>query len=189
MDRVRLVVKGISGSNNKPEIYVLILGEQGEGHVFPVIMGFYEAQSIAFCLENSISKRPFIHDLFFELSRSCNIEILEVFINDFRNSSFFSEILCFNGKKYIKFNARLSDAVALALRFKCPIFTTKEVLSMVGVNISQDNNNPLGHLSLEELLSKLNEAVRNENYEMAITLRNEIKRRKQATNLNINNLL
>jgi bifunctional DNase/RNase len=179
MDRIRLVVKGISGSNDKPEIYVLILGEPGESYVFPVVLGFYEAQSIAFCLENSTSKRPFIHDLFFELSRSCSIEILEVFISDFRNSTFFSEILCFNGKKYIKFNARLSDAVALALRFKCPIFTTKEVLSMVGVNISSDLSNPLGQFSLEELLNKLNEAVKIENYEMAITLRNEIKKRKQ----------
>jgi bifunctional DNase/RNase len=178
MDKVRLTVKGISGSQDKPEIYVLILGEQGETLVFPVVLGFYEAQSIAFCLENSTSKRPFIHDVFFELSRMYNIEILEVFIKNFQGTAFDAELLCFDGKKYIKFDARLSDAVALSLRFKCPIFTTKEVLAMVGVNISTDCNNPLGQFSLEELWNKLNEAVKVENYEMAITIRNEIRSRK-----------
>jgi bifunctional DNase/RNase len=178
MDKVRLVVKGISGSRDKPEIYVLILGEQGEQHVFPVVLGFYEAQSIAFCLENSISKRPFIHDVFFELSQLYNIEILEVFIKNFHSSGFDAEILCFDGKQYVRFDMRLSDAVALALRFKCPIFTTKKVLAMVGVNISIDSSNPLGQLSLEELWNKLNETVKNENYEMAITIRNEIRNRK-----------
>ncbi|MDR1341492.1 MAG: bifunctional nuclease family protein [Prevotellaceae bacterium] len=178
MDRRRLVVKGISGSQDKPEIYVMILGEQGENSVFPVVLGFYEAQSIAFCLENSTSKRPFIHDLFFDLARLSNIEVLEVFVKDFKDSSFHAEILCFDGKKYTKFDARLSDAVALALRFKCPIFTSKEVLAMVGVNILHDSNNPLEQFSMEELLSKLDEMVKNENYEMAISLRNEIRKRK-----------
>ncbi|MDR1593950.1 MAG: bifunctional nuclease family protein [Prevotellaceae bacterium] len=178
MDRIRLVVKGISGSKDKPEIYVLILGEQGENHVFPVVLGFYEAQSIAFCLENSISNRPFIHDAFFELARLCNVEVLEVFIKDFQDSSFCVEILCFNGKKYTMFDMRLSDAVALSLRFKCPIFATKEVLAMVGVNVSTDCNNPLGQFSMEELLNKLDEAVKIENYEIAITIRNEIRSRK-----------
>jgi bifunctional DNase/RNase len=179
MDRIRLVVKGISGYQDKPEIYVLILGEQGENYVFPVVLGFYEAQSIAFCLENSTSKRPFIHDLFFELARLNNIEILEVFIKDFKDSSFYAEILCFNGKKYTKLDARLSDAVALALRFKCPIFTTRKVLAIVGVNILHDSNNPLEQFSMEELWCKLDETVKSENYEMAITLRNEIRRRNQ----------
>ncbi|MDR1169873.1 MAG: bifunctional nuclease family protein [Prevotellaceae bacterium] len=178
MDKVRLVVKGISGNRDKPEIYVLILGEQGENHVFPVVLGFYEAQSIAFCLENSVSRHPFIHDLFFELARLCNTEILEVFIKDFRESSFYAEILCFNGKTYTSFNLRLSDAVALSLRFKCPIFTTKEVLDMVGVKVSQNNSTLLGQFSMEELLNKLNDAVQIEDYEMAITIRNEIRSRK-----------
>jgi bifunctional DNase/RNase len=178
MDKIRLVVKGISGSQDKPEIYVLMLGEWGENHVFPVVVGFYEAQSIAFCLENSTSKRPFIHDIFFDLFRLYNIEILEVFIKNFKKPNFEVEILCFDGKKYIKFDARLSDAVALALRFKCPIFTTKEVLTMVGVNVSTDCNNPLGQFSMEELLNKLDKAVKNENYEIAITIRNEIRSRK-----------
>jgi bifunctional DNase/RNase len=178
MDRIRLVVKGISGSHEKPEIYILILGEQGGNHVFPVVLGFYEAQSIAFYLEQTVPARPFIHDLFFELSRSCSVEILEVFIKDFRDSNFSAEILCFNGKQYMKLESRLSDAVALALRFKCPIFTTEKVLSVVGVNTSHDNDSPLGQFSLEELWNKLNESVENENYEMAITLRNEIRNRK-----------
>jgi bifunctional DNase/RNase len=178
MDKIRLTVKGISGNHDKPEIYVLILGEQGENHVFPVVLGFYEAQSIAFCLEKSTSKRPFIHDVFFELSHLYNIEILEVFIKDFQEPRFYVEILCFDGKKYTRFDIRLPDAVALALRFKCPIFTTKEVLAMVGVNISSDCNNPLGQFSLEELWNKLNETLKDENYEMAITIRNEIRSRK-----------
>jgi bifunctional DNase/RNase len=178
MDKIRLVVKGISGSKDKPEIYVLILGEQGENRVFPVVLGFYEAQSIAFCLENSTSKRPFIHDVFFELLSLYNIEILEVLIKNMQKSSFDAEILCFDGKQYIKFDARLSDAVALALRFKCPIFATKKVLTMVGVNVSTDSNNPLEQFSMEELLNKLNEAVKDENYEVAITIRNEIRSRK-----------
>jgi bifunctional DNase/RNase len=178
MNKIRLVVKGISGSRDKSEIYILILGEQGGTHVFPVVLGFYEAQSIAFYLENSIPERPFVHDVFFELSRSCNVEILEIFIKDFRDSNFSAEILCFNGQKYTRLDARLSDAIALALRFKCPIFTTQEVLAMVGVNTSPDNDNPLGQFSVEELWNKLNESVKNENYEMAITLRNEIRNRK-----------
>jgi bifunctional DNase/RNase len=181
MDKIRLVVKGISGSQDKPEIYVLILGEFGEwseNNVFPVVVGFYEAQSIAFCLENSASKRPFIHDVFFDLAQLCNIEILEVFIKNFQKPNFEVEILCFDGKNDIKFETRLSDAIALALRFKCPIFTTKEVLTMIGVNVSTDCNNPLSQFSMEELLDKLDKAVKNENYEIAITIRNEIRSRK-----------
>ncbi|MDR3246871.1 MAG: bifunctional nuclease family protein [Prevotellaceae bacterium] len=177
MEKIRLVVRGISGSSDKPEIYVLMLGEQGGSKVFPVILSFYEAQSIAFCLEKSIPDRPFVHDLFFELAKICNIEILEVFITDIQGANFSVEILCFDGKKYIKFDSRLSDAISLALRFKCPVFTTKEVLAAMGMNILLDSNNPLGQFSVEELLDKLNEAVKIENYEMAITLRNEIKRR------------
>jgi bifunctional DNase/RNase len=178
MDKIRLAVKGISGSLDKPEIYILVLGEQGESRVFPVVLGFYEAQSIAFCLENSVSERPFIHDVFFKLSYLYNIEILEVFIKNFREPRFYAEILCFDGKKYTRFDIRLPDAVALALRFKCPIFTTREVLAAVGVNVSSDSNNPLGQFSIEELWDKLNKAVKDENYEMAITIRNEIRSRK-----------
>jgi bifunctional DNase/RNase len=178
MDKIRLVVKGISGSSDKPEIYVLMLGEQGGDNVFPVVLSFYEAQSIAFCLEKSVPDRPFVHDLFFELAKTCNIEILEVFISNFQDSTFLVEILCFDGKKYVKFDSRLADAIALSLRFKCPVFATKEVLAMVSVNIVLDSNNPLGHFSVEELLEKLKEAVKDENYEMAITLRNEIKNRQ-----------
>jgi bifunctional DNase/RNase len=178
MNKIRLVVKGISGSQDKPDIYILILGEHGGNRVFPVVLGFYEAQSIAFYLDHfAIPKRPFIHDLFFELSQSCNVEILEVFIKDFHNSMFVAEVLCFNGRKYMRLDARLSDAVALSLRYRCPVLITEEVLSIVGVSTSPDNDSSLGQFSLEELWTKLDEAVKLENYEMAIILRNEIRNR------------
>jgi bifunctional DNase/RNase len=171
-------VRGISGSPDKQGVYVLMLGKQGYPQVFPVVIGFYEAQSIAFCLEEYLPEYPFVHDLFFQLAKKCNIEVLEIFIKDFQNSKFQVEILCFDGRNHTTFNSRISDAVALSLRFRCPIFTTAEVFSMVGANVSANNKSALGHFSLEELMFKLDEAVKDEDYEKAIVLRNEIKKRK-----------
>lgn len=179
MRRIRLTVKGISGSPEKPEAYILMLGEQGGSKIFPVVTGFSEAQSIAYCMEKVPSSRPFSHDLFFNLAKECNIEVLEIFIRKFQDSVFYVDIICFDGNKQFVLDARLPDAVAIAMRFRCPIFTTEDVMNMTGVNITHENKNSIENFSMEELLTKLNEVVQNEDYEMAITIRNEIRKRNK----------
>lgn len=171
MDKIRLTVKGISGSLDKPDFNVLILGSQEQEYGFPVILGLYEAQSIAFRIEECTPKIPFSHDLFFNLAREYNVEIIEVLIKDYVSSTYFVDVLCFDGKKYMTFNARISDAVALALRFTAPIFITKDALLKISVPACHD---------MQELEVILNDAVKNEDYETAIAVRNEIRRRQET---------
>lgn len=177
-EKVRLIIKGISGSPENPDLYVLILGEQGHHQGFPEVMGFYEAQSIAFSLEGCEPTVPFAHDLIYRMAKHYKVEIVEVLIKDFVNAAYQVEIMCFDGKEYAVFPARLSDAVAIALRFKSPVFVTREVLIKTGICISPDTKNILERYSLEELEVKMHDSAKNEDYETAITIRNEIKNRK-----------
>jgi bifunctional DNase/RNase len=173
--KIRLFVKGISGSVNRPEAYVLILGNQNQ-QFFPVIINFPEAQSIAFYLEQNVPERPFVHDLFFGLTSEYNIEVLEVFIRDFRNSVFDVEVLCFDGVKHVTLHARIADAVALSLRFGCPIFIVSRVFDMVAVRLPGSHSS-LSELTMDELYEMLDKVVHDEDYETAILIRDEIKSR------------
>jgi len=175
-NKIRLLVKGIVGSEDMKDAYILTLGEYKGTKMFPVVINAHEARSIVFFLEKDSAQRPFAHDLFCKLGKNYGIDVLEVFIHKFENNVFHTNIVCFDGEKQITLDSKISDAVAIAIRCGCPIFTTEKVIE-TGINIISDKN--IATLSLKELHVKLNEVVQNDDYEMAIIIRDEIKRREK----------
>lgn len=177
MNKIRLNVTGIAGSHSETGAYVLMLKEQEGSRRIPVVIAPAEAQAIAAYLERYESPRPLTHDLFFSFAKAFNIEALEVTIRELKSGVFYSSILCFNGDREVAFDARTSDAVALALRFHCPIFTTEGVLHEAGIVLEGEISNDLEKLSREELRELLKTAIETEDYEKASTIRDELKRR------------
>ncbi len=185
---VKLNVLGISYSQTQSGAYALILTE--------------ENQSIAIELEGLKPPRPLTHDLFMNFARVFGISIHEVVIYKLEEGVFYSQLQCDNGVDNITLDARTSDAIALALRFKCPIYTTEEIIAKAGIVLDFDKESPTGSgnvetekiktpappsypstefkaYSLEELNEILDEAIGNEDYERASKIRDEINLRKK----------
>lgn len=202
MQKVKLNVLGISYSQTQSGAYALVLAENEGLRRIPIIIGGFEAQSIAIHLEGLTPPRPLTHDLFLSFATQFNIELLEVNIYRLEDGVFYSQLVCYNGEKEVTIDSRTSDAIALALRFKCPIFTTSDIVDRAGVYIDEDegdsftddsasepveensNLNEFGDaefetLSLETLNSLLQEAIEMEDYERASHIRDELKRRNQ----------
>lgn len=199
MDKIKLNVLGISYSQTQSGAYALVLTEEDGERRIPIIVGGFEAQSIAIQLEGLHPPRPLTHDLFLSFSKSFGIKLIEVNIYKLEEGVFYSKLSCDNGKKKIEIDARTSDAIALALRFKCPIFTTEDIMSRSGIVIdfdkessqksqpenvsskveSSSSKSTLGKYDLDELNKLLEEAVLNEDYEKASEIRDEINRREQ----------
>lgn len=203
MSKIKLNVLGISYSQTQTGAYALVLSEEAGKRRIPIIVGGFEAQAIAIQLEGLKPPRPLTHDLFLNFSKTFNIELIEVTIYKLEEGVFFSKLTCDNGKNIIEIDARTSDAIALALRFKCPIFTTEEIMQRAGIILDfdkeasskpdtespppqqdikvehQPQNEELKNLRMQDLKSMLEEAIRNENYERASLIRDEINRRKK----------
>lgn len=192
MKKVKLNILGLSNSQNQTGAYALLLSEVDGERRLPIIIGAFEAQSIALQLENLIPPRPLTHDLFLDFSTSFKITVTEVNIHKLEEGVFFAELVCVQDGNEIKIDARTSDAVALALRFKCPIFTTEKILNKAGIIMDLDANDKQEELTkqvpkkkqwtqytLKVLNEKLNEAIESENYEKASEISEEIKKRKQ----------
>lgn len=202
-NKIRLNVLGISYSQTQTGAYALVLAEEGGKRRIPIIVGGFEAQAIAIQLEGLKPPRPLTHDLFVNFARTFNIDLLEVTIYKLEEGVFFSKLTCDDGKRIIEVDARTSDAIALALRFKCPIYTTEEIMQKAGIVIDfekeeddeleeeytesndfetnrkgSDFKSELERYSLDELQIMLEDAIRDENYEKASIIRDEIKRRK-----------
>jgi len=195
MGKVKLNVLGISYSQTQSGAYALVLSEEEGKRRIPIIIGGFEAQSIAIQIEGLTPPRPLTHDLFLNFAKSYSIELIEVQIYKLEEGVFFSKLHCDNGKKEVYIDARTSDAIALALRFKCPIYTTEEIIEKAGIILEIDANEeevekaPLAEkkenydstlfnkMSLSELKTILEEAVLNEDYEKASKIRDEIKKR------------
>jgi len=206
MGKIKLNVLGISYSQTQSGAYALVLSEEEGNRRIPIIVGGFEAQAIAIELEGLTPPRPLTHDLFKNFSDSYGIRILEVNIHKLEDGVFFANIICDNGDRQMTLDARTSDAIALALRFKCPIYTTEEIVDKAGIvldfekdsgldqtDIPEDQeieNKPektkkriilpnLADSSMEELRSLLSEAVSKEDYERASEIRDEINRRSK----------
>jgi len=196
MGKVKLNVLGISYSQTQSGAYALVLSEEEGKRRIPIIIGGFEAQSIAIQIEGLTPPRPLTHDLFLNFAKSYSIEILEVQIYKLEEGVFFSKLHCDNGKKEVYIDARTSDAIALALRFKCPIFTSEEIIEKAGIILEFDgpdddiektvpspekkesyDSTLFSKMSLSELKTILDEAVLNEDYEKASKIRDEIKKR------------
>lgn len=192
MNKVLLNVLGISYSQTQTGAYALILGEENGNRRIPIIIGGFEAQAIAIQLENLSPPRPLTHDLFFNFAMEYNIILDSVFIFRLEEGIFYSKLICNNGVKQVELDARTSDAIALALRFQCPVYTTQEIIGKAGIVFASEPPRPkTGHpetsgkkndlrlLDVAELENLLKDAINNENYEQASEIRDEIKRRKQ----------
>lgn len=198
MGKVKLKVLGLSYSQTQSGAYALVLAEeQGERRI-PIIIGGFEAQAIAIELEALKPPRPLTHDLFVNFAMAFKIEILEVIIHRLDEGIFYSELLCDNGGTRIKIDARTSDAVALAIRFGSPIYTTSEIMDKAGIILPVDDHikadvsdkneeikNPIqstskySSYSTDELKEMLNKAIKAEDYEEASSLRDEINSREK----------
>ena len=194
MNKVPLNVLGISYSQTQTGAYALVLGEENGERRIPIIIGGFEAQAIAIQLEGLKPPRPLTHDLFYNFAMQYGIVVESVYIFRLEEGVFYSKLVCTNGGKRVELDARTSDAIALALKFGCPIYTTADILDRAGivfVNEPQATSGQpstvrdtakkkpdLQRMNISELENQLNEAIVNENYEQASKLRDEIKRRK-----------
>lgn len=204
MGKVKLNVLGISYSQTQSGAYALVLSEEAGARRIPIIVGGFEAQAIAIELEGLNPPRPLTHDLFKNFADVYGIRLMEVNIHKLEEGVFYANALFDNGDKEISMDARTSDAIALALRFKCPIYTTNEIIDKAGIVLDFDkekgltedpgksessikqepfappkkpSKTKLDDKSLEELNTLLEKAVNEEDYELASEIRDEIQRR------------
>ena len=194
MKLIQLDITELKQSDSQNNAYVLLLKEMKGERLLPIVIGWCEARSIALALDNDESpERPLTHDLFLSLGDKYDISIGKVIIHTLSegifHASFFAKL---KNKEEVEIDARTSDAIALAVRFKCPIFTYEQVLSKAGIlldkalekNISikeveeEQEEQGLKGFNLDRLQKMLQEAIENENYEKASEIRDEINSRK-----------
>jgi uncharacterized protein len=208
MSLVKLTIKGISYSQTQNGAYALILNEVDGERKLPIVIGAFEAQSIAIALEKEIKPpRPLTHDLFKSFADRFDIVVKQVIIHKLVDGVFYSSIICERDKIEEIIDARTSDAIALALRFQAPIFTYKNILDKAGIYLNpnspeienqnsddddilsnpetfgldeegNESSNSYSKLSLIELHELLEGAVQNEDYEKAAKIRDEISKRE-----------
>lgn len=197
MHKVKLNILGLSVSQSQSGAYALVLAEEKGERRIPIIIGPVEAQSIAIELEGLKPPRPLTHDLFKQMASAFDIRITEVIIYKLEEGIFYSELICMRNDKQIVIDSRTSDAVALSLRFGCPIYTSEEILSRAGIVIEFENeqsqeewHQPISEEPIRgkheydkytsaELTQMLSNAIQSEDYERASAIRDEINRRKK----------
>ena len=193
MQKVKLNIMGLSFSQTQDNAYVLILVEDDGERRMPIIIGGAEAQAIAIELENMKAPRPLTHDLFKSMATEFEITLDEVVIYKLQEGIFFSKIVVRQNDKVVEIDSRTSDAVALAVRFNCPIFTTPDVILRAGIVLDierkthdkdfedspiDEQKDTLAFESAEKLTQMLDEAISMEDYEKASQIRDEMNRRK-----------
>ncbi|KJF41854.1 MULTISPECIES: bifunctional nuclease family protein [Draconibacterium] len=196
MQKIRLNILGLSVSQTQSGAYALVLAEEDGERRIPIIIGPVEAQAIAIQLEGLKPPRPLTHDLIKNIALAFDIALLEVTIYKLEEGIFYSELLCEMNGKEIRIDSRTSDAVALALRFRCPIYTSEEILQKAGIVLeSDDEDSPVRSMMDEEepettgssysqystsdLQELLNEAIEDEDYEKASIIRDELNKREK----------
>ncbi len=194
MEKVKLEIVGLSYSQTQSGAYALVLSEVGGKRRLPIIIGGFEAQAIAIELEKMVPTRPLTHDLFKSFATSFSILIKEIIIYKLVEGIFYAKIVCEKDGFSTEIDARTSDAVAIGVRFNCPIYTFENIISSAGILLdeSESTDEPLDLLdfdddestsgtaekkSLEELEEDLNHAIENEDYELASKIRDEINKR------------
>lgn len=193
MEKVKLEIVGLSYSQTQSGAYALVLAESGGKRSLPIIIGGFEAQAIAIELEKMTPTRPLTHDLFKSFAQSFQIEISEVVIYNLVEGVFFAKLVCFKDGKLSEIDARTSDAIAIGVRFKCPIYTFESILSSAGILLDENAElsldtisspeetgliqTSISTLNINELEDQLEDAIENEDYELASRLRDEINKR------------
>lgn len=194
--KVKLSILGISFSQVQAGAYALIFAEENGIRRLPIVIGTPEAQSIAIIMEGITPPRPLSHDLMYSIFKEMNIELVEVNIYKFEDGAFFSELLLrHNGLSY-KIDSRTSDAVALAIRTNSPIYTNEEIMKNMAIVFDEQyaetlkepeaeptekSEEELTDLRIDSLKTRLEDAIKDENYELATRLRDEIHRRENKS--------
>jgi bifunctional DNase/RNase len=192
MKKIELEIVALSHSITQSNSYAVVLGEVNGLRRLPIVIGGFEAQAIAVALEKMKPTRPLTHDLMKNFMLAFNVELHEVIISDLQEGIFYSKLLCSNEVDTVEIDSRTSDALALAVRFGCPIYIYENIFDIAGVDNPEKTINEekpvasisTGHedlkqLDLEELDKLLNEVLENEDYIRAIAIRDEINSRKK----------
>src|SRR6478672_158854 len=189
MKKIELEMVALSHSITQTHSYAVVLGEVNGLRRLPIVIGGFEAQAIAVALERMQPSRPLTHDLMKNFMLAFNVDLHEVIINDLQEGIFYSKLVCSTDNDTVEIDSRTSDAVALAVRFGCPIFTFDNILDSAGILMEDDDKkkkspvqqadagtrDDLKKLSLQELDNLLNEVLEQEDYMKAIAIRDEIK--------------
>jgi hypothetical protein len=200
MNKIGLEIIGLSYSQTQSGAYALVLGEKEGNRRLPIIIGGFEAQAIAIELENMTPSRPLTHDLFKTFASTFEIQIQEVIIYNLVEGIFFAKLICNQKGKEVEIDARTSDAIALAVRFNCSVYTFEFILSSAGIILDEETESldfegdskvedeisdlvekkstDLNKKSLHDLELLLKEAIKKEDYERASTIRDEINKRQ-----------
>ncbi len=195
MEKIKLDIVGLSYSQTQSGAYALVLGEAEGKRRLPIIIGGFEAQAIAIELEKMTPSRPLTHDLFKNFADEFDIHVQEVIIYNLVEGIFFAKLVCEKDGQEVEIDSRTSDAIALSVRFECPIYTYEFVLSSAGIVLDDEEDSaselveeevdldeltrdPLETSSLEDLEKQMQEALDKEDYEAASKIRDEINRRK-----------
>lgn len=195
MKKIELEIVALSHSITQTHSYAVVLGEINGVRRLPIVIGGFEAQAIAVALERMQPSRPLTHDLMKNFMIAFEVDLQEIIINDLQEGIFYSKLLCFTEHDTVEIDSRTSDALALAVRFGCPIFTYEHILESAGIMMedttgkkkkggqSDQEHLPSGNedyknMTLEELHNLLDDVVGQEDYIKAIAIRNEIQKRK-----------
>ncbi|MFM2338010.1 MAG: hypothetical protein RL115_1203 [Bacteroidota bacterium] len=199
MNKIELEIVALSHSITQSHSYAVVLGEVNGLRRLPIVIGGFEAQAIAVALEKMQPSRPLTHDLMKNFLTAFTIDLHEIIISDLQEGIFYSKLVCSNDKDTIEIDSRTSDAIALAVRFGCPIYTYENILDNAGilmedsdegkkkkkkqpVMVDQDTTTgkeDLKTMNLEELNTLLNEVLESEDYMRAIAIRDEINSRNK----------
>jgi len=191
MKKIELEIVALSHSITQTHSYAVVLGEVNGLRRLPIVIGGFEAQAIAVALERMQPSRPLTHDLMKNFMMAFNIDLHEIIINDLQEGIFYSKLICSSDKDTVEIDSRTSDAVALAVRFGCPIYTYDNILESAGILMEEDDkkkkvvvshtdegSDDLRKLSVPELEALLTEVLEHEDYIKAASIRDEINRRK-----------
>ena len=204
MQKIELEISGLSHTITQSQSYAVLLSEVGGMRKLPIVIGAFEAQAIAVAIEKVVINRPLSHDLIKNLFTIFNINLREVLIDNLQDGIFYSKLICEKDGQEIEVDSRTSDALALAVRFNCPIFTYEFILETAGAIINEQENKEedddeededddaseivgaafsaetedISGMSLKELNDKLKEFLDKEDYESAARIRDEIEHRK-----------
>ena len=192
MQKIELEIVALSHSITQSNSYAVILGEVNGLRRLPIVIGGFEAQAIAVALENMHPSRPLTHDLMKNFMTAFNLQLQEVYICDLQEGIFYSKLVCFNSNDTIEIDSRTSDALALAVRFGCPVYVYEHILDQAGLTneksdkvdmpatITKTNDrSDLAKLSLAEFNQLLSEVLEQEDYIRAIDIRDEINKRSE----------
>lgn len=192
MRKIELDIVALSHSLTQSHNYAVVLGERDGNRRLPIVIGGFEAQAIAVAMERMAPSRPLTHDLMKNVLQIYDVELKEIIVSNLLDGIFHARLVCMKDGDLIEIDSRTSDALAMAVRFDCPIYTYEFILEAAGIVLDEENEEveqekrprqrrkkvSLSNMPLDELEKQLQEVLENEDYEKAAEIRDEINKRK-----------